>query len=159
MAFIHGKASAIAVASAAGAGNFKDMTAYTNQVTLPRNIDMAETSVFGNTYKTYIQGLADATISIQGRYDAVATVGPDVVLSGLIGLSTPVTLLYAPAGYTGAFANPIPAASATQPYVYGQVYLASYEITSQIGDVVSFQASFQLASALTRATAGTVASS
>lgn len=149
MAFVHGKASKIAVAY--NATTYADLSSYTKEVTLPRQIDMAETSVFGATYKTYIQGLADGGLSISGQYDSTVTTGPDAVLNGLIGAAQAYTVVYGPAGWVSFAAGSI-SGSAAQPVFHGNFWLASYEISSSVGDVVSFSAEFQLATAMTRAT-------
>lgn len=157
--FIHGKASKFAVAEAASPLELVDLSAYTKEASFPRSMDMAETSAFGNIYKTYIQGLTDATISIAGQWDATATVGPDVVLGNLIGAAAPVGFVYGPNGWVsltpsdGSGTSTV-TGSAAKPVWTGTVWLSSYEITSSIGDVVAFSAEFQLAIDPTRRTGG-----
>lgn len=132
MAFVHGKGTHFTIDDSGGTP--RNLSAYCTEVNFPRDFDMAETSTFGNTYKTFIQGLGSATVSISGRYDSTATTGPDVVLSSLVGAANTATLVYGPEGST-----------AGRVRYSGEYWLASYEITGSIGDVVSFSASFQLA--------------
>jgi hypothetical protein len=132
MAFTHGKNAFFEIDDSGGTP--RNLTTFVTDVSLPRDIDMAETSTFGNTYKTFIQGLANATISISGRWDSTATTGPDAVLAGLIGAANTSTFSYGPEG------NGVGKVKYT-----GEVYLSSYEITSPVTDVVSFTAQFQLA--------------
>lgn len=139
MAFVHGKASVFKIEDSGG--TLRDLTAYTTDVNFPRDIDMAETSTFGNTYKTFIQGLANASFSISGRYDSTATTGPDAVLSSLVGAANPSTFEYGPEGGTSGKIR-----------FTGDVWMSNYEITSSIGDVVGFSAQFQAATQITRNT-------
>lgn len=133
MAFVHGKATVFQVTDS-GATN-RDLSAYLTNVSFPRDFDTAETSTFGNTYKTYIVGLGSSTIQIQGRYDSTATSGPDVVLSGLIGLTTTSTVKYGPEGLT------------TGKVQYnGLFFLSQYQITGSISSDVTFTAQFVLGS-------------
>jgi hypothetical protein len=139
MAFVHGKNAHFTIDDSGGTP--RNLSAFLTEVTFPRQMDMAETSVFGNTYKTYIQGLGDASLSISGRWDPTATTGPDAVLSGLIGAATASDFSYGPAGDgSGAIE------------FTGSVYLTSYEISASINDVISFSAQFQMASQITRGT-------
>ena len=135
MAFQHGKNAYFAIDDSGG--TLRDISQYVTDVSMPRDMDMAETSTFGNTYKTFIQGLSSLTISISGRWDPTLTTGPDVVLSGLIGAATTSSFDYGPMGN----------GNTGDVHHTGEVYLASYEITSPVTDVVSFSAQFQLATA------------
>jgi hypothetical protein len=126
-----------------------DISAYSKEVTFPRKMDTAETSTFGSTQKTYVQGLSDATISISGSWDSTAgmtdtaagnSTNFDALLAAMIGATTAPAFNYAPTGN---------AASGKIAY-YGTVVMTSYQISGSIGDLVGFSAEFQIASGPTR---------
>jgi len=140
MAFVHGKGSYFSVDDASGTE--RNLTTYLTEVSFPRDVDIADTSVFGNTYKTGIPGLAGVTCSISGKYDSTATSGPDVVLSGLLTATSTSTIKYGPEG-----------SSSGKVRYTGEFWCTSYQVTGSIGDVVSFTAAFTLATnALTKDT-------
>jgi hypothetical protein len=155
--FVHGKTSALAVSLAGTQNTIIDISNSLKEINFPRQIDMAETSAFGNSYKTYIQGLADATISVSGQWATGSATDIDDLLSGLIGAANYTNFAYAPAGFNGTtgtsptFTNIT--ASTSKPLFHGHVWLSSYEITGSIGDVVSVSAEFQMATDVTRITA------
>lgn len=124
--FVHGKNAKVLIGEHDLSSSFKEFTASTN-------IDMAETSAFGNTNKTYVQGLGDASISINGMFSGGTDEVDDVLGATLAATGTlPVTI--APSGYgIGKRAFGLGAQT------------ASYEITGSIGDVVAVGAQFQAA--------------
>lgn len=123
--FNHGKGAKVLVGA-------YDLSTYFKEFSASTSIDMAETSAFGNTYKTYIQGLGEATISLNGMWATGSASDVDDVLSGLIADATTLPVTICPAGYglgkrgVGLGANE-----------------SSYEITGSIGDVVAVAAEFQ----------------
>ncbi len=122
--FAHGKNAKVLIGAYDLSTSFKEFSGSTQ-------IDMAETSAFGNTYKTYIQGLGDATISLSGMWDA-ATGGIDDVLGSLVGATGTLPVSIYPSGYgIGKRAFGIGANE------------SSYEVTGSIGDVVSVSTEFQ----------------
>lgn len=122
--FNHGKNAKVLVGSYDLTTSFKEFTASTN-------IDMAETSAFGNSYKTYVQGLGESTIGLTGMWSGGASEVDDV-LGGLIGAAGTLPVTICPQGYGlgykgfGIGANE-----------------SSYEVTASIGDVVGVAAEFQ----------------
>ena len=74
MAFIHGKDVVIFV-------NASNYSTYFNNADSSQTADIAETTTFGNSAKTYIPGDKDGTISLGGLFDATA----DAVLQPLLG--------------------------------------------------------------------------
>jgi hypothetical protein len=124
MAFVHGKSTKVLIGAYDLSTSFKEASGTTG-------FDMAETSAFGNTYKTYVQGLGDASISLSGMWDA-ATGSVDDVLGSLISSTTTTPVSVYPAGY--GIGNRGFGLGANE---------SSYEITSSIGDVVSVSAEFQ----------------
>ncbi len=135
MAFVHGKSAVFKVDDSGG--TLRDLSAYLEEVSFPRSIETAETTTFGNSAKTYITGLTDATISITGIFDSVA----DGYLAGVIGASATLSFEYGPAGSAGG----------TIKYS-GECIMTSYEVSAPVGDKVSASAEFQVTGAITRGT-------
>ena len=125
MAFVHGKSTKFLVAEV-------DLSTYFKETNVSQQIDMAETSTYGNTYKTFIQGLASATINASGLYDSTATVGPDAKLNSILASTSVIPVTFAPEGL--AIGTRLYSMSSTENNV---------EIASTIGDVVSINAAFQ----------------
>ena len=147
--FVHGKNSKFCVSAAATQTTLIDLSTALKEVNFPRQIDMAETSAFGNTYKTYIQGLSDATISASGQWATGSATQIDDILSGLVGATAATNFAYAPAGFSSVTGTAPTytdvTASASKPVIYGEVWLSSYEITGSIGDIVAVSCEFQMA--------------
>lgn len=141
MAFVHGKKSVFKIDDVSG--NLIDISAYCEEVSLPRSIETAETTTFGNDDKTYITGLRDATVSISGKFDAASASAVDAVLSGVLGSASTVSW---------AFRTSSASTSSTNPEYQGEGILTSYEITGSVGDAVTFSAELQCSGAITRAT-------
>ena len=62
MAFIHGKDTVVYF-------NESDYSTYFSSVDLSATADVAESTTFGNTSKTYIAGERDGTIGLTGFFD------------------------------------------------------------------------------------------
>jgi len=138
--FKHGKNAHFMMDNSAGTlTNISDVL---NEVSLPREIETAETTVFGDQDKTYIIGLSDATISLSGMFDAtVNTQFQNVITSLKSGSITSVTFRYGPSGSgTGA------------PLLTGEALVTSYEISSPVGDLVTFSADLQCTGSVTAST-------
>jgi hypothetical protein len=120
--------------------NSVDLSPYLNDFSFPREADTAETSTFGATYKTYVVGLIDASISGSGVWDGAAG-GPDATLAA--GLATSAAF---------EFRANSAAVGVSNPKYTGTAILTKYEITGSIGDAVAFSAEWQLSSTVTRAT-------
>lgn len=133
MAKYHGKTTHISVD-----GN--DLSAYFDDVTIPNSIDVAETSTYGQDAKTYVEGLSDATIDAGGKWDDTAVTGPDVVLSALIGAGEHEVII-GPSGDTTG-----------RRKITVQAILTNYEVSSPLGDVVAFTASWQVTGPVVRGT-------
>jgi len=131
--FTHGKSTVFKIDDSGG--TLRDISDTLTDVSFPRSVDTAETSSFGDSAKTYIVGLSDATISVSGNFDATV----DGYLSGVIGLATPLEFEYGPEGST-----------APDVKYTGTCFLTSYEKSGAIGDVVTYSAEFQVTGAVTR---------
>jgi hypothetical protein len=137
MAFVHGKSAVFKLDDSGG--TLRDLSAYLNDVGFPRNIDTAETTTFGvsGSSKTYIVGLNDASISINGLFDATA----DGYLAGVLGQSATLSFEYGPAGSTAGNVK-----------YTGECIMTSYEVSAAVGDAVQATAQFQVTGAVTRGT-------
>lgn len=124
MAFIHGKDSQVI-------HGVNDLSSYLNDASVSADVEVAETTAFGSSAKTYLVGLKDATVSASGMFDG-ASGAVDAVLAASIGSDTlaPVTI-----GYNGTTLN-------------NRVSLllaktTSYEVSTPVGDVVAVSYSAQ----------------
>lgn len=140
MAFRHGKNAAFKLDNSSG--SIVDLSAYLDEVSMPRSIETGETTVFGNNAKTYITGLSDATISLSGKFDSTV----DAHFANLIaalqnGTLASATFEYGKEGTT-----------AGRVKYTGEALVTSYEVSSPVADVVTFSAELQVTGDITRTT-------
>ena len=137
MAFVHGKSAVFKVDDSGG--TLRDLSSYLNDVSMPRDIETAETTTFGvsGSAKTYITGLTDATISISGLFDSTA----DGYLAGVVGNTAPLEFEYGPEGSAGGKVK-----------YSGLCIMTSYEVSASVGDAVQASADFQVTGQITRGT-------
>lgn len=138
--FKHGKNAYFALDGTAA--SLVNISSTLNEIGMPRQIESAETTAFGNNDKTYITGLGDATISLSGMFDATT----DTMISGNIanlksGSVSSLTFEYGPAGSASA-----------QPKFTGEALITSYEISSPVGDVVTYSLELQVTGGVTGST-------
>ena len=133
--FRHGKSTVFKVDNSGG--SLTDISNTLTDVSFQRSVDTAETSAFGDSAKTYIVGLSDATVSVSGNYDATV----DAHLAGVLGQAATLSFEYGPEGSTSTFVK-----------YTGEGILTSYEKSGAIGDVVTYSAEFQVTGAVTRGT-------
>ena len=122
--FRHGKNASVVI-------NSVDLSTFTDDAGLSISVDAAETSSFGATYKTFIEGLASSSFTIKGQFDPTTTSGPAAALTALIGTGSH-SLVYSPAGTVSLELKRTVS-----------VILTGYDETSAVGDKVAFSASFQ----------------
>jgi predicted secreted protein len=137
MAFNHGSKASFQVNDGT---SLRDLSSYLTSVSFPQTVDTAEVSTLGATSKSYIVGLKDATISIEGIYDPTA----DGYLNTIAGLTTATAFEYYPNG------TPV---GSTKPKFSGNCILTSYEVSAPVDGAASFTAEFQVSGAVTRAVA------
>jgi len=85
MAFGHGKDTKVYASG-------YDLTLFLNSANTSMNADLAETSTFGSTYKSFVAGLVDSKISLAGFFDPAAGAS-DAVFSSLAGNDIYLTVL------------------------------------------------------------------
>lgn len=122
MAFVHGRNTTVLF-------NSTNLSGYLNASDFSHDADMAETSVYGLGYKTYIQGPSDATASFAGLYDPGLT-----ALNTALGVDSGV-LTYSPgAGATvGDMADLmlVSGASLTKSSPVGDVVAMGWDVQSE----------------------------
>ncbi len=94
MAFKHGRLAEVTVAT-------KALSLYCDTADLTMKVDTADVSVFTNSYKAYLAGLAGATLTLSGDYDPTVTTGPASVFIAQIALNqagTVTAVVFYPAG-------------------------------------------------------------
>jgi hypothetical protein len=105
------------------------MSAFFNSADFSRTCDTAEDTSFGDSFKSYIPGLHDGTISLSGMWDPAAG-ATDATLHGLLGVDTTLVSILCEGATVGTRAK-ICRSSA-----------ASYDISTPVGDVVTAAAEF-----------------
>ena len=133
--FRHGKNASFKVDNAAG--TLTDISTTLNSVTFPREVETLETTSFGSNNRSYVVGFTDATISIEGSFDATV----DTHLAAILGQEASVSFEYGPEGTTSTFTK-----------YTGECFMTSYETSAGVGDIVAFSAEFQVTGAITRGT-------
>jgi hypothetical protein len=142
VAFSHGKAASFSVGTAAIPATPTDITTYLTSISFPRSVDTAESSTFGDTSKSYLVGLSDGTISIEGKLDpTVEHHLADLAAQAHSLAGVALNFEYGPQGTTGGL-----------PKYTGTCHLTSFEESTDIGDAASFSAEFQITGDVTRAT-------
>lgn len=134
MARVHGKNSALTLDGV-------DLSEFLDSVSHTWGADMAETSGLGDSAKSYIPGQRDATLSLSGRFDSTAATGPDAVLGAEVQSDTAVVFAYGPEG-----------SGSGDVRFTGSCYVASYVVSSPVGDVVAFTAELQVTGPVTKDT-------
>ena len=139
----HGKKQGFHIrAAGAGTGTATNFGRWLTSVEWPRTVDSAEVTTFNtsNGAKTYVTGLNDGTVSIEGVWSTT----PDGILNSLIGASSG-TELWQQTPSTDASSTPFVQNTA-------KAILTSYTAPSAVGDAVTFSADFQISGTVTRTT-------
>jgi hypothetical protein len=128
MAFRHGKNASLTIAT-------KDISAFMDSMDLSFDLDTADTTAFGATWKTAIGGVPGGKMDCSGYYDPTATTGPGAVLVPLLLAGTLTTALIYPGG----------TASGQSLYtVTSGAIVTSYTESSPVGGIVTWKASVQI---------------
>ena len=122
--FIHGKNTAVYV-------DEFDLTSYFTDVSITQENEVAETTAFGDTNKSYLLGLRAGTLSMSGMWSA-DTDGSDEELQALLGnATTPLLTVREGAAAIGGSA------------VIAQANETNYAISSPVADVHTVSADFE----------------
>jgi hypothetical protein len=125
MAFRHGKNAALTI-------NTKDLSTFMDNLDIAFDLDTADTTAFGATWKSSIAGVPSGKVDFSGYYDPTATTGPGAVLFPLVTAGTAVTALVYPGGT---------ASGQTLYTITTGCIVTSYSESSAVGGVVAFKAS------------------
>lgn len=130
---IHGKDTAFSLEDSA-ASTLRILDSQLNNVSFNRSNDTHDSTVFGDEGHTFIVGLTNGTITIEGFWDKTASTGTATVLDSLMGLDN-VTLgwEYGPEGRTTGLVK-----------YSGECVLSSLDYTSPVADLVTFTAQLQI---------------
>jgi hypothetical protein len=128
MAFRHGKAAALTL-------NTKDLSTFMTSMDLSIDLDSADTTTFGGTWKTSLAGIPGGKLEIAGNYDPTATTGPGAVLWAALTGAVPVRGLIYPGGTAGGQALWT---------VTSGCLVTSYTESSPVGGIVTWKASIDI---------------
>jgi len=119
-----------------------DLSASAAAITLEITVEEQETTSFGNSSRTRIGGLRDASLSIDFHQD-FGSGGIDSILEPLLGSVVPFEI------------KPTSdAVSATNPSYSGSVLVTSYSpFANSVGDLASFSVTLPVSGDVTRGTA------
>ncbi len=129
MAFQHGSNAYLSI-------DATDISSYTDQQSLDRVVELAETTAFGDDDKTYIAGLRGHTISISGNWDPTLDSTLDGADDGAV-----VAFVVGPEGNTSGDVQ-----------YNGNCFITDYSWTAGVSDKVTWSANFTVSGAVTRAT-------
>ena len=122
--FIRGKNTAVYI-------DEFDLTSYFSEVSFTQENDVAETTAFGDTNKTYLLGLRNGSLSMSGMWSA-DTDGSDEELQALLGnATTPILTVREGSAAIGSGA------------VIAQANETNYAISSPVADVHTVTAEFE----------------
>ena len=128
MAFRHGKNAAFTL-------NTKDLSTFLTNLEFSTDLDLADTTTMGATWKTAVAGVPGGKIEISGYYDPTATTGEAAVLWAAFSGGVPVTGLLYPGGT---------ASGQALWTITSGCLVTSYSETSAVGGAVGFKASIDI---------------
>ena len=121
-----------------------NLSTFLNSMDINRDVDVPESTTFGNDDRTYIPGLRGGTAALAGFWDSTVTTGIDEVISAALGSTTQKVITLGP----GGLANNI-------SYVSDGAYLlsayhTSYSISAAVDGIVSLTVDIQSSGGLER---------
>jgi len=140
--FRHGKSARFELDNAAG--ELVELSDVIEDISFSQSLETAETTTMGNSAKTYITGLSDATISVSGKFDATIDAQINAIQAGLSD-GTIASSSWTYRANSGAIAS-------TNPEYQGEALITSYEVSASVGDVVTFSLELQVTGAIVRDT-------
>lgn len=133
MSFVHGSNSSFSLGTAGTPATPVAITTFLSSVGFPMEVDAAEITTLSATAKSYIPGLENATISLEGRFHTTV----HTQLAALRRVPN-VAFVYGPAGTTTGL-----------PRYTGNCILTNYEVSGGVDDAVGFTAELQVTGAVT----------
>lgn len=138
---LHGKDTYFGVEDSA-ATTVRNVSPSCNSVGFARQNDTHDNTTFGATGHTFIAGLTNGKITLNGLWDKTADVGSQTVFNSLLGQgTTTVGWEYGPEGN-----------SSGKVKYSGECVLESYEESAPVADLVSFTAVLQISGGVTTGT-------
>jgi len=120
VAFRHGRNAAFYL-------NSVNLTSFLDTLEVPFEVETADTTTFGNNWKSAIPGLTGASISGSGSYDPTNTTGPSSAILGVIAGGAAVPFAHFPGGSV-----------AGQRTNTGSCIVTNFTESSAVGDRVTF---------------------
>jgi hypothetical protein len=136
MAFEHGKVTVFKIDNSGG--TLTDISSYLNNVDFSREVDVPESTVFGLSDRTYIEGLRTASFSISGFWESANL---DALLGTILGQTAALEFEYGPGGSTAGDIK-----------YTGSAYCTNYSVSNPVDGIVTFSADFQVTGGVTRGT-------
>lgn len=134
MAFRHGKTAEITVNAVA-------LSTFCTSADFAVDVDTADTTTFGSTWKSAIAGVPGAKLDLVGDYDGTASTGPAAALMACISGGVPVAVVHKPGGTA--------AGQRTNSF---NAIVTNYTESSPVGGVITFKASLLTTGAVTSVT-------
>ena len=117
-----------------------DLSPYSKGLDLEPSVDTAEVSTFGLSSKTYITGLKDAKVSLEGILDGAATGNDARLFTDLAALAT-----------AGLIGTSFPQGDALGNFGYAfKAYDVSMKVSTPVADVSQLTTSFQVTGGVER---------
>lgn len=138
MAFSHGKVAVVKIGDATN--TLVDISAITNSCDIPRSVQTAEATHFGDVGKEYIPGLEDSTVSIAGLFDSALDITISASIDAVVaGTNANIKLEYGPQG------------SAVGKTKYTLNWIpTNYTVTTPVGGIATFKLDGQRTGVTTR---------
>lgn len=115
-----------------------DMSANVNNVIFKQSNDINDITAYGASGHLYQGSLTDGEITVDGFWDAAATVGSHTVLQGLVGNASGAAIVWGPAG----------SASGKVKHSFTGI-LQDYTESAPVAGVVLFAAVFKVSGSVT----------
>lgn len=117
--------------------NAKDISPYVTSVTATRNNDVLDTTTYGAVGHTFVAGLTNGKLVVNGLWDKTAVSGSYTVFNAMIGAAA-VAFIWSPEGSTTGNVK-----------ITGSVVMDSYVESSPVADLVTFSATLQITGTVT----------
>lgn len=121
--------------------NSVDLTDHIAQVSIDISYDEVETTAFGNTFRTRVAGLGDATVGLSFHQD-FATSNVEATIYPLLGTAT--NIVVKPVNTTTSTTNPA--------FSFSAVVLEWSPVSGSVGDLLTADVSWPISGTVTKAT-------
>lgn len=135
---LHGHKSYFSVEDSGGT-TLRNISPYITSVNFEQDNDTSDTTTFGQEGHTFLVGLTNGKITVQGLWDKTALTGSDTVFQSMVGYDTnTMTFNYGPEGNT-----------AGQMKKSGECVLETYVEADPVADLVTFTATLRISGSVT----------